>query len=208
MNGTDLAELVERGKSHYLAGEFVEASRVLREAVKIAPESTETWRALGFALMSAGNPSDAINAFKTAIGLNPQDADSVFGLGLVQRENGDCDAAITTFDSVLAIKPTHARARRALVESLLRKSDLLHSAGRRADCGPPLQRAFKFAPGSIDTVKPYVDWLFEQQKNLEAFEAAVAAKLAAPNDPVILELHSIVESDPRVVKAKLARGFV
>jgi Flp pilus assembly protein TadD len=205
---SEWAELMEEGKRRYLAGEYPEATHALREAAKLAPESGETWRALGFALMSAGNPSDAINAFKTATGLNPADADSVYGLGLVHMESGDCDGAISVFESVLSMKPAHGRARKALVDSLLKKSDLLHAAGRRAECGGPLLKAFKLAPGSIQTAGPYTDWLFEQKKILEAFEAAVAAKLAAPNDAAIVELHSTIEHDPRVVTAKREHGFV
>jgi tetratricopeptide (TPR) repeat protein len=207
MDGT-WAELMEEGKRHYLAGEYPESTHSLRAAAELRPDSVETWRALGFALKSAGNPSDAIASFKTAIGLDSLEADSYYGLGLVQFESGDTPTAIQSFDTATTIKPSHSRARAALVGALIKEGLNKLDTRERREGAALLARAFELQPGSIETATAYTDYLVAEKKYLEAFEAAQRAKIAAPHDQAIMELHTTLETDPRVERAMREHGFV
>ncbi len=207
MNGT-WAELMEEGKRRYMAGEFPESTHCLRAAAELEPSSVETWRALGFALKSAGNPSDAIASFKTAIGLDPQEADSFYGLGLVQIESGDAPSAIQSFDTATRIRPTHSRAKSALVSALIKEGLTNLETRNREGGAAQIMRAFDLQPDSIDTALAYTDYLVTEKRYLDAFEAAQRAKMAAPHDSAIVELHATLETDPRVVRAKREHGFV
>jgi Flp pilus assembly protein TadD len=199
---------MEEGKRHYMAGKYPESTHCLRAAAELEPTSVETWRALGFALKSSGNPPDAIASFKTAIQLDPQEADSYYGLGLVQIESGDAPSAIQSFDTATRIRPTHARAKAALVSALIKEGLTNLETRNREGGAAQLMRAFDLQPTSIEAAVAYTDYLVAEKRYLEAFEAAQRAKMAAPRDPAIVELHATLETDPRIVRAKREHGFV
>lgn len=202
MDSQSYRELMEEGKRRYVAGEFVEASHALREAVALAPDSIEAWRALGFSLKSSGNSPDAIGAFHRALEIDPQDADSYFGLGLVFSETGDTETAVEWFDKALATKPAHGRAKAALVSTLVRQGRLRLLNGDKSRGGASLERANKLMPGSAETVVPYVEHLVDVQRYKEAFDTVEAALKLAPRDPAMRELHAALETDPRLARAK------
>ncbi len=202
------AELMAKGKGHYLAGEFPEATHCLRAAAELEPQSVETWRVLGFALKGAGNPPDAIASFNTAIRLDPNEADSYYGLGLVQIESGDAPNAIQSFDTAMRIRPTHSRARAALVSSLIKEGLNKLDTRNRSDGAAQLMRAFELQPGSIEAALAFTDYLVAEKKYLEAYEAAQKARMSAPNDPRVVELYATLETDPRIVRAMREHGLV
>ena len=198
----DWAQLLAAGKQHYMAGEFREASRYLREASEIAPESAETWRALGFALKENGNVPDAIGAFNTAIRIAPENADGHFGLGLIQSENGDQGSAVRSFDEALRLKPNHSAAQRALVSSLLRNGQVQCLNSDLAGAEKSFERAHSFSPGSAETLVPYVERLIGSAQYKRALDVIEEARKLNPHDAKIKELHQEIDEDPRLARAK------
>jgi tetratricopeptide (TPR) repeat protein len=206
--GEDHTALMEEGKRLYLAGEYPAASNVLRRAADAEPTSVAIWRALGYALKSAGNPPDAKAAFRKAIELDQGDPDSHFGLGLVESEMGDSQKAIEWFDSTLRSKPQHARAKSALVAELVKQGTARADAGDKSGAGESFARAFKTSPGTFEAASAYSEHLIEQKKYLEAYECAQAAKRHAPSDAKVAALFETLDTDPRVVRAKREHGLV
>lgn len=198
----DWAQLMEAGKKHYIAGEFREASRYLREASQAAPESAETWRALGFALKENGNVPDAIGAFNTAIKIAPENPDGHFGLGLIQSENGDQASAVRSFDETLRLKPSHSAAHRALISSLLRSGQVQMLNSDHSGAERSFERAYALAPGSVETVVPYVERLVGSAQYKKALDVIEAACKLSPLDPKLKELHKETDEDPRLARAK------
>lgn len=204
----DWAELMERGKALYLAGDYAASTHAFRDAAGQRPNSAETWRALGFALMSSGNPPDAIAAFRSVLDLAPEDADAHYGLGLVMAESGDLGTAVQWFDKTLALKSGHGRAKASLVATLVKQGDLAVRAGDRKAAEPHYARACQLKPASIETVQPYCDNLVELGRYKEAWDAANNARKLAPNDHALRELFEVLDTDPRITRAKRENSLI
>ncbi len=196
------AELREAGDRHYLAREYEDASRCFRRATDMVPTSVETWVKLGFASQAAGNIPDSIGAFKTAIGLNPQNHEAFLGVGMAYMANADFARAISSFDSALEMRPNDNRARDELVRALLQDGKIRVGANDHYGGEASLERAYKLARNSSDTVLPYVEHLIGSNQHKKAFDVIGASRKDSPDDVRIKALADRMDNDPKLAHAK------
>ena len=60
---------------------------MLREAIRLAPDSAESHNNLGIALASNGNLDEAVREFQQALKLKPGFADAQRNLAMARRKN-------------------------------------------------------------------------------------------------------------------------
>jgi len=83
------------------------------------PTHGETHYNHGVALQMAGRTNEAARAYQRALAFKPDLHDADFNLGVIFDQQGNAGAAIAAFSNVLKQVPTHARAYKALAETLL-----------------------------------------------------------------------------------------
>jgi len=83
----------EKGINFQNSGNYVEASRAYRKAVKIDSNYAEAWSNLGYSYRKQGNYKKAIKAYKKAIKINPRLAEAHEYLGEAYAELGKFDLA-------------------------------------------------------------------------------------------------------------------
>ncbi len=202
MESGSWAELKEAGNKHYQVGEYTEATKCLRRAAEMVPTNAETWIALGFAYQADGNVAEAIGAFKTAIGLDPQNPESFFGIGLSYKSNADFQRAITSFDEALTIRPNHTRARDELIKTLVQDGKIKVGSNDEYHGEISLERAYKLARNSPETVLPFVGHLIGVHQHKKAFDVINQALKEEAVDPQIKALANRMDNDPKLAHAK------
>jgi Flp pilus assembly protein TadD len=207
METTTLAELMEEGKRHYMAGDFVGATQALRQATELDPKNAEAWRVLGFAFKENGDGPNAMGAFNSALECKPDDADAHFGLGLVYDEKGDQKVAIGHLDEALRIRPNHGQAKSALVKSLLKQGNMHMLNSEKAKAEATYERAYTIQGNTAETVVPYVERLVETGQFKRAYDVVEAARKQNPTDPRLKELSAEIASDPRLERARREHGL-
>lgn len=75
-------ELVVQAVERYQQGKLDDAVNLAREAIDLAPRSSECFSILGIALAAQGNNEDATVALQTAIRNSPYSAQHYYNLGL------------------------------------------------------------------------------------------------------------------------------
>ena len=86
-----------------------------RHAVRVDPSNALAHNNLGAALLEAGRPDEAIDAFKNAVdwlplSLRESRANVFFKLGTLLQQQGDLDGAELRYRETLALDPNHALA--------------------------------------------------------------------------------------------------
>lgn len=92
------------------SGKTAEAVSVLQDALKLAPNSDETYRRLGDTYRAAGKKDEAIAAYKKAIELNPYFWFNYNLLGTTSYRFGMYDQALAAFKKVTELDPNNAAA--------------------------------------------------------------------------------------------------
>lgn len=87
------------------AHKFVEAARLLRASIAIAPTDAAAWYKLGFALRQAGQPEEAAKAYRRSITLQPADLEAYYGLGQVLVAASHPDEALAAFRTYVKAGP-------------------------------------------------------------------------------------------------------
>lgn len=109
----------KRLAGHWLQqGDFRGADRLLREAIKAAPDGL-SYNNLAFALLQQGDTVEAMKSIEKALNLLPQNAsvhDTHGMIAMVEKRFGD---AISSFRYSLKIEPTNIQVRLHLAEALL-----------------------------------------------------------------------------------------
>ncbi|MCG9884690.1 MAG: tetratricopeptide repeat protein [Cyanobacteria bacterium] len=116
-----LNQLYERGNRALDQGDYTEAERLFREAVRLDPDAAHVHIELGIALGRQWKIEDAIASYRTALALlddpattpNPAHAAAYLGLGyalFLRDEPGDLEAAIESYDRAIAIVPDFSEA--------------------------------------------------------------------------------------------------
>ncbi len=119
------------GAAYLAEGKVDEALAAQREAVKLAPGSTETHYNLGIALYRAGRLDDAIAEFRGVITLNADYAEAWSYLGNLLVEKGDIAGAVTAHRRARALQPERGI-------HLLNLARILGQAGRGAEAAAVL----------------------------------------------------------------------
>jgi len=90
-----------------LGGRGAEVEAVLCRAVALGPKDADRRRRWGDALLEAGRPAEAIDAFESSLNLAPDHPDALLGLGLARLRAGAAAAAEAALRRALAQRPGH-----------------------------------------------------------------------------------------------------
>ncbi|HET7607154.1 MAG TPA: tetratricopeptide repeat protein, partial [Gammaproteobacteria bacterium] len=107
------------GQAALAAADGHTAAEALSEAAVRDTTHAETHYNHGVALQMAGRPNEAAHAYQRALAFRPDLHDADFNLGVIFDQQGNAGAAIAAFSNVLKRAPSHARAYKALAETLL-----------------------------------------------------------------------------------------
>ena len=104
--GEELAKCYYRmGYALSNKGDFGEAIKSYKQAIKIRPDYEEAYNNLGLVLIDMGDLSAAIGSFKQATKANPAYADAFYNMGIAFDGICDQEAAIESYKMALRIKP-------------------------------------------------------------------------------------------------------
>ncbi len=95
----------ERGIELYRKGNFSEAVKALKEAVKKQGSDSDAWYYLGLSLHRAGNIKDASKAFEKTLLLRPDSAPGYAAMAYMQLLSGDNIGAVKNAEKALALDP-------------------------------------------------------------------------------------------------------
>ena len=131
------------GDAHLALGEHDAALRHYRDAVGKAPGDVDLWFALGWALLEAGKPREAIEPLGRAVALNGQAAMLHAVQGHALARSGDLAGARGAFARSLALDPEHAQTQVFI-------GDMELGVGAVADAGRRARAVLAREPGFAD----------------------------------------------------------
>lgn len=102
------------GEAFASRGNFAEAARELRIAVKLAPSSTVAKYNLALALIGLQQNEEAQKLLVEVTGKDPRNADALYQLGKVQLDEGDTLGAVATLEAAERANPANAAIHLAL----------------------------------------------------------------------------------------------
>lgn len=105
-NPDDPTPRIYLARIHRRAGRLEESREQILRGLRAAPEDPGLQRELGFLLLDAGRPADAVERFRSAVLLDPDSVEGWIGLIRALRAAGREDAA----QRVLATAPPEVRA--------------------------------------------------------------------------------------------------
>jgi tetratricopeptide (TPR) repeat protein len=113
----------EHGRARLLArrGERTDALEILRRLAAAHPELASIHAELGYWLLVARKPEQALVELETASRLGPRDARSALNLGVARVRTGDTAGAEREYRRALALRPQYGAARVALATALTRR---------------------------------------------------------------------------------------
>ncbi|MDP8256064.1 MAG: tetratricopeptide repeat protein [Candidatus Alcyoniella australis] len=97
--------LMRQGREAMNAGRYTEALHYFASAKQIMPLSSDATTALGYAYLSLGNNSAALDRFNEALGNNPGHASAYRGLGICHQRMGSSGKAIYYYERYLQLAP-------------------------------------------------------------------------------------------------------
>ena len=95
----------ERGIELYQKGDYSEAVKALKEAVKKQKSDSDAWYYLGLSLHRAGNIKDAGKAFEKTISLKPDFVPGYSAMAYMQLLGNDNKGAVKNAEKALALDP-------------------------------------------------------------------------------------------------------
>jgi adenylate cyclase len=101
-----LYSLAVLGWSEFPDRELSRGAAEAREAIALAPDQPDGYRALGHLLVAGAEYEQAQNALRRAIEINPSDANALAAWGSVQSFSGEIDPAIVSLELALKLDPT------------------------------------------------------------------------------------------------------
>ncbi len=104
--------------------EFDEGLALLREEARLRPDEPALQAELGYWLLVAGRPSDAISSLEQAMALGPTSYGTVLNLGIAYRRAGDLATAERILRGLVADRPSYRAASLALGVLLRRQGHL------------------------------------------------------------------------------------
>jgi hypothetical protein len=111
----------EEGTALLRQGQFREAAAALRRAVEADPNDESSWRLLGGALASGGDPESAVDAFQHSVEINPDSAKNHYNVAVALQAVGRVAEARAAIAQALVLDPGYqqAQARRQELNELL-----------------------------------------------------------------------------------------
>ena len=123
-----LAEVFfQKASVYYALEEFEKAVSEYKEAIKLNPNSTVFYNALGIAHSELKQYKAALDAYKKALELSPTKAEPHYNIGLVYLKQGTFPPAVDAFKQAIAIDAKWVDAHNGLAEAYL-KQGLLSQA--------------------------------------------------------------------------------
>ncbi|HEY5909761.1 MAG TPA: tetratricopeptide repeat protein [Verrucomicrobiae bacterium] len=152
---------------------FSEAQRLLREALRRNPRSTEALNGLGLAASGLGQNSEAKDYLKAALKVDPRFSSARINLAVLLGNAGEAAAAAAEYRTVLAGESNNVAARINLAR-------LLSAEGKSAEAISLLKRAVELKPDQPVAQYDLGNALSAQQQYGEAILHYLAAVKARP----------------------------
>jgi len=114
------------GGAYELEGELQKAEEHYRNAIQLAPQEPNSYRALGALLQKQGpeHLAESIQLLRKALALDPTDVESRIVLARCLERQGKLDEAAALLEQAVASEPTLRRAHTALAEVYRRQQKL------------------------------------------------------------------------------------
>lgn len=87
------------------SGEYKNAVKLYRKAIKINPNHAQSWNNLGVALEASGHTGEALKSYIKAVQCDPQNAQAHNNLAVLYVDSGNLKGAVSHFNLALDIKP-------------------------------------------------------------------------------------------------------
>ena len=98
------------GVAYGKSGQYTEAIKAFKQALRINPESARVWFNLGLTYCHCDQYIEAIKPYKQGLGINPEDVDVWNDLGVAYNETEQYTEAIKALKQALSINPESAIA--------------------------------------------------------------------------------------------------
>jgi protein O-GlcNAc transferase len=160
------------GVVHTQRGDYANAVRQIKAALKIGPNVADAHNNLGNALKKLGRLEEALSSYKRAIALKPDDALSLNNRGTVLRDLERYEEALADFDRAIRLKPDFA-------ESFNNRGNVLLALERPEEALSSYDRAIALRPNNADTFNNRGNALHKLDRLEEAlasYDRAVALK--------------------------------
>ena len=174
----NLEELINLSNKAFNEKNFLEAKKILDEAIKLNPNVYELFHKLGIISYNLGNLDDSINYFKRAISINPKSSSTLSNLGNVYFKLKKKNLALKSYLEAIEIDPNNFNVNYNLGNFFLTYDDLTN--------------AEKYFNLSIDIlpnqILPYNNLfqLYDRSNNLEKLEKIfIKAKKNLLDNPLI-----------------------
>jgi tetratricopeptide (TPR) repeat protein len=189
--------LLDSGLSYELRGtraleahDFVEAARLFRKGIALAPDSTQLGRSLrhklGTALVLHGDTAAAVEQFELVTAAAPAGTDdepaakAYYSLGVLAASDGRTADAIHHFTAAVHENP-------AYVEAFFALGETLRQAGRYDASLTPYAEAVRLDPRAADARLAYALSLGHLQRYREARDWLVESTRTQPDRPELAQ---------------------
>jgi predicted O-linked N-acetylglucosamine transferase (SPINDLY family) len=183
------------GRARGQQGQYAEAERCCREALRREPGLAEAHLDLGNALQAMGRLDETIEVLRRALELKPDYLEAHYYLGNTLVSRGKSEEAVACYQRVIALMPDFAKAYTALGAAL-------QSHGKLQEAIAAYRKALELAPDDVDTYNN-LGYAYKFSGNLDDAEATMRTVLRlAPNlAGAHNNLGSVLESQGRVEEA-------
>ncbi len=174
-----------RGNLYGRTKQYADALADLNEAIRLAPQTAESYRDRGLVYLLDGQYAQALSDLAQAIELNPEDAKASAYQGIIYAAQANCRRAIENFTQALKSQPNFQAV---LVSRAAAYRDVEDYPAALAD----LDRALELVPGDLSAIA-------ERGKLYQAMER--------PED-ALLDLNQGLTQNPDNVSLLFHRGIV
>ncbi len=122
--GRTEADPLQTAISCHQSGQLEDAIKWYQKSLETDPDNHVALSNMGFAQLSVGTPSAAIESCRKALNLKPDYAQAHSNLGAALQQEGVLDAAIDCFEKAVSLKPDYADAYSNLGNVLLQQGRL------------------------------------------------------------------------------------
>ncbi len=174
---TDIPQLLERGRTYFLAGQLSDAEDAYRQVLAIEPQNADALHLLGTVAFRAGNASAAIDLIGRAIALKPMAAEYWANIASILNSEKRHPQAGAAAAQAIRVRPDYAEAyyhlanafegckekeksavafaeainlRPQFVEAIIGLGNLLLTQGRPGEAVEHYRRAISHRPNSVD----------------------------------------------------------